>query len=50
MRDTAQAAIARSDDFAVKLKEARKHDPATATLLDTPLPASVRAAGEGGPG
>ena len=48
LRDTAQAAIARSDDFAAKLKEARKHDPATAALLDTPLPASVRAAGEGG--
>lgn len=48
MRDTAQAAIARSDDFAAKLKEAHKHDPATAAWLDTHIPDGVRAAGKGG--
>jgi hypothetical protein len=48
MRDTAQAALARSDDFAAKLKEARKHDPTVDRWISEPVPSGVRAAGQSG--
>lgn len=41
------AAQRSADAFKAKLDDLRKHDPGAAALLDTPLPASVRAAGQG---